>query len=65
MLGRQKELKRQLTFFGITVTRVSDGRMVEDWEIFDRLSIAEQAANNWLQRWIIGFIIKQFKKMQP
>jgi len=63
--GSDRETGHPIDFFGTTITRVAGGKMIEDWESWDRLDIAGQLASNWLQKKIIGAISKQFKKVQP
>jgi predicted ester cyclase len=55
-----KQLKEQ----GIIISRVVNGKVVEDWEIFDRLAIASQLAPGWAKV-MLRLIEKQMSKDRP
>lgn len=41
----------------------SDGKIKEVRTVFDRLSLAQQAAKGWLPKMLVNFIVKQAEKM--
>ena len=41
----------------------SDGKIKEVRSVFDRLSLAQQAAKGWLPKMLVNFIVKQAEKM--
>ena len=41
----------------------SDGKIKEVRAVFDRLSLAQQAAKGWLPKMLVNFIVKQAEKM--
>jgi len=61
MQGTYASRKKQITISGMIISRIVDGKCLEDWEIFDRLSIAQQGAPK-IQKSIINLIIKRMKK---
>jgi len=64
MKGTHKSNK-QVNFQGIIISRVVNGKVVEDWEIFDRLAIASQLAPGWIAKAMVSFIEKQMSKDRP
>ena len=60
--GTHKSTNKQVINRGIVITRIVDGKCVEDYEIYDRLYLAEQAAERWFDRKIIGSVAKRIKK---
>jgi predicted ester cyclase len=64
MKGTHKSNK-QLEQQGIIISRVVNGKVVEDWEIFDRLAIASQLAPGWIAKVMVNFIVKQMSKDRP
>ena len=61
MRGTYAPRKKQMTISGMIISRIVDGKCLEDWEIFDRLSIAEQGAPG-IQKSLVNLIIKGMKK---
>lgn len=55
----------QVRNVGMIISRIVDGKCVEDWEIFDRLWIAEQGTTGWIKKKILGTITKEMKKALP
>ena len=55
----------QVTNTGMIISRIVDGKCVEDWEIFDRLWMAEQGTTGWIKKKILGTITKEMKKALP
>ena len=64
MRGTHKNNK-QVEQQGIIISRFASGKVVEDWEIFDRLAIASQLAPGWIGKAMVGFIEKQMSKDRP
>ncbi len=50
---------------GIIVSRLVDNKVVEDFEVFDRFAMAEQAAPNWLAKMMVNSMKKQMEKGRP
>ena len=61
MRGTYAPRKRQITISGIIISRIVDGKCLEDWEIFDRLSLAQQGAPG-IQKGLVNLIMKGMKK---
>jgi predicted SnoaL-like aldol condensation-catalyzing enzyme len=55
----------QVTNTGMIISRIIDGKCVEDWEIFDRLRIAEQGTTGWIKKRILSTITTEMKKALP
>jgi predicted ester cyclase len=64
MKGTHKSNK-QIEQQGVIISRVVNGKVVEDWEIFDRLAIASQMAPGWIAKAMVNFIVKQMSKDRP
>ena len=64
MRGNYKGNK-QVTNPGIIVSRIVDSRITEDWEIYDRLYIAQQVAPGWIKKVMVNSIAKQTSKDLP
>lgn len=64
MKGTHKSNK-QLEQQAIIISRFASGKVVEDWEIFDRLAIASQLAPGWIAKAMVSFIEKQMAKDRP
>ena len=56
-----KQVKQQ----GIIISRIASGKVVESWEVFDRLAIASQLAPGWIAKAMVNFIVKQMSKDRP
>jgi predicted ester cyclase len=56
-----KPVKQQ----GIIISRIASGKVVEGWEVFDRLAIASQLAPGWIAKAMVNFIVKQMSKDRP
>jgi predicted ester cyclase len=56
-----KPVKQQ----GIIISRIASGKVVEGWEVFDRLAIASQLAPGWIAKAMVNFIVKQMAKDRP
>ncbi len=56
-----KQLKQQ----GIIISRIASGKVVESWEVFDRLEIASQLAPGWIAKGMVNFVVKQMSKDRP
>ncbi len=52
--------KRQVTAPGIIVSRIVDGKVSEDLEMYDRVTIAAQAAPNWIAKGLVNSIVKKW-----
>lgn len=63
--GTARENGRSVEWHAATVTHVADGKMVDDWEYWDRLEIAEQIADGWLQRRIVESVSRRSTKDLP
>ena len=50
---------------GMIISRMVNNKCVEDWEIFDRLSMAEQGTKGWLQKKLLNAMINKQKKAVP
>jgi predicted SnoaL-like aldol condensation-catalyzing enzyme len=61
MRGTYAPRKKPITISGIIISRIVDGKCLEDWEIFDRLSLAQQGAPG-IQKGLVNLIIKGMKK---
>jgi len=64
MKGTHKSNK-QVKHQGIIISRVVSGKVVEDWEIFDRLTIASQLAPGWIAKAMVNSIVRQMAKDRP
>jgi predicted ester cyclase len=64
MKGTHKSNK-QVEQQGIIISRVVNGKVAEDWEIFDRLAIASQLAPGWIAKAMVNLIVKQMSKDRP
>ena len=64
MKGTHKSNK-QLNQQGIIISRIASGKVVESWEVFDRLAIASQLAQGWIAKAMVNFIVKQMSKDRP
>jgi predicted ester cyclase len=65
MRGTYKRTNKQVVNFGIIITRLVGGKCVEDWEIYDRLFIAEQGATGWFKKTMINVIANRVRKALP
>lgn len=65
MQGTHRATDKQIMNMGIIISRIADGKIVEDWEIYDRLYIAEQAAGGWIEKRMVGSIAKRISKGLP
>jgi predicted ester cyclase len=61
MRGTSASRKKQVAISGTIVSRVVNGKCVEDWELYDRLSIAEQGAPG-IQKSLVNLIIRGMHK---
>ena len=64
MKGTHKSNK-QMEQQGVIISRFASGKVVEDWEIFDRLAIASQLAPGWIAKVMVNSIVKQMSKDRP
>ena len=64
MKGTHKSNK-QAELQGIIISRFVNGKVVESWEVFDRLAIASQLAPGWIAKAMVNFIVKQMSKDRP
>ena len=64
MRGKYKGNK-QVINPGIIVSRIVDSKITEDWEMYDRLSLAQQAAPGWIAKAMVNSINKQMAKDLP
>lgn len=60
-----RENGRPVEWQGATITHVADGKMVDDWEYWDRLELAEQVAAGWLEQRIVGAVSRRATKDLP
>lgn len=60
-----RETRHQVTWRGATITHVADGKVVDDWEYWDRLEVAEQLAGGWLQRRLVAVVAKRTMEKLP
>jgi len=65
MKSTYKPKKMPVTSTGIIISRIVNGKCVEDWEIFDRHWINEQGATGWIEKRMMGAITKKMKKALP
>ena len=63
MQGIDKSNRKQIINRGIIITRIVNGKCVEDYEIYDRLYIAEQAAEGWFARRMVSSIAQRIRKV--
>jgi predicted ester cyclase len=63
--GKQRATNKQMANMGIIITRVVGGKCVEDWEIYDRLYMAEQGATGWFKKRMVSAIANQIRKALP
>jgi len=63
MRATYKPKNKQVTLKGMIISRIVDGRCVEDWEIFDRLWAAEQGATGIGKRMVNAIVKTQKKKL--
>jgi predicted ester cyclase len=61
MQGTIATRKKPMTVSGMIISRIANGKCVEEGEIFDRLSLAEQGAPG-IQKSLVNLIIKGMKK---
>ena len=61
MKGTHKSNK-QMEQQGVIISRFAGGKVVEDWEIFDRLTIASQLAPGWIAKAMVNSIVKQMSR---
>ncbi|MFC2062817.1 ester cyclase [Chloroflexota bacterium] len=64
MRGKYKGNK-QVTNPGIIVSQIVDGKVTEDWEIYDRLYLAQQVSPGWIAKAMVNSIAKQTTKDLP
>ena len=64
MRGKYKGNK-QVINPGIIVSHIVDSRIIEDWEIYDRLYLAQQVAQGWIAKAVVNSIAKQTVKDLP
>ena len=55
---------KQINLQAIMKSRLAGGKVVEDWEIFDRFEMASQLAPGWA-RVMLNFMEKQMEKDRP
>jgi predicted ester cyclase len=53
-----KQVKQQ----GIIISRIASGKVVESWEVFDRLAMASQLAPGWIANAMVNLIVKRMSK---
>lgn len=63
--GRDKKTGRLVEWEGATVTHVADGKMIADWEYWDRLELAAQLATGWLETRIVDSVSRRATKDLP
>lgn len=63
--GKYLETNREVRWQGVTITHVANGKMIDDWEFWDRLEIAEQIADSWLQKRIVDLVAKRSTQNLP
>jgi predicted ester cyclase len=63
--GTRRGTNKQGALMGITITRVVGGKCIEDWEIYDRLSMAEQGATGWFRKRMVSSIANKIRKALP
>lgn len=63
--GTFKESGEDVQWRGATVTHVADGKMIDDWEYWDRLELAERVARGWLERRIVQAVSRRATKDLP
>lgn len=63
--AREKESDRPVEWHGATISHVADGKITDDWEYWDRLLLAEQLADNWLQRLMVRAVADQATESLP
>jgi len=62
ILGTLNKVGKQGKFDDIVISRIVDGKIVEEWEVCDRLSIVQQGAKGWFQKKMIAGIVRQLDK---
>ena len=62
ILGTPNKVGKQGKFDDIVITQIVDGKITEEWEVFDRLSIVQQGAKGWFQKRMITGIVRQLDK---
>lgn len=63
--GIARETGEPVEWQGATVTHVADGRMIDDWEYWDRLELAAQLAEGWLEQRIVQSVSRRATKDLP
>ncbi len=63
--GTARETGKRVEWQGATVTHVADGQMIDDWEYWDRLELAEQLAEGWLAERIVQSVSRRATKDLP
>lgn len=63
--GTDRKTGKEITWEGATITHVADGKMVDDWEYWDRLELAEQMADGWLEERIVQTVSRRATKDLP
>jgi len=47
---------REVVWEGSTITHLQDGKMIEDWEYWDRLELAQQMADGFIESWMVKVV---------
>jgi predicted SnoaL-like aldol condensation-catalyzing enzyme len=63
--GTGRVTNKQVALTGIIITRIVGGKCFEDWEIYDRLDIAEQRATGWFKKRMVSSIANKIRKALP
>lgn len=63
--GTYRETGEEIRWEGATITHVADGQMIDDWEYWDRLELAEQLADGWLQTRLVKAVAKRSTEHLP
>lgn len=60
-----KKTGRDVTWKGATITHVAEGKMIDDWEYWDRMDLAQQLTAGWLEKKVVDYVANQIKKNLP
>jgi predicted ester cyclase len=62
VLSTLKASGKKVSAENMIVSRIADGKVIEEWETIDRLGLAQQSAKGWLQKGLMAFIVRQVDK---
>jgi ketosteroid isomerase-like protein len=63
--GHNIDTDRDVRWRGATITHVVEGRMIEDWEYWDRLELAEQLVTGWMKERLVEAVTGAVEERLP